>query len=564
MFPFNGIRCVHCDDEPRRRTGWGPDGAGLRSDLHWNIDKQRYDVHIPSSKTMVGWAILMIIAIAVACVFFVMALAAENLSGVRWGVIFYIASNTLSNDDEDDGQRVASFATPGSHSFLVGLLALFPVFVALNMSLSTLSALLVTYLCPASSGSGLAEMRAYLNGLKMDSALSWRAFVAKIFGNVLALSSGLVVGKEGPLLHIGSIVASFFGKKVSRSGGQRGADDDLGRRRLEEEEEEDDEEECEMATDNCGPLSKLLRPFRTNVERRDLVTAGAAVGIAVGFNAPIGGILFAFEQVATWWRHELTWKTFFSCAIGVIAIRMLNGICIGQKRCGYYQPSREFALWSVDLSSSSGMLPDTGGFLHVIVDRVPILVIGVAGGVFGAAYVWVSTKLLMIRARILRLGSWRHIADVVGLSLVTSALLFWMPLFFGECHANPAGDATGWSSPYKLFIRYNCPSGQYNDLALLVTGSQTNSIKLLFSTPSDSARNVSPQSLVLFLGQMFLLSAFTSGASIPSGMFTPCILIGAGTFLLFRHRSVMPLRVIRIQCSCFLNYSVIAARAPVP
>ena len=76
------------------------------------------------------------------------------------------------------------------------------------MSLSTLAALLVSYLCPASGGSGLAEVRAYLNGLRMDAALSWRAFVAKVFGNVLALASGLVVGKEGPLLHIGSILAS--------------------------------------------------------------------------------------------------------------------------------------------------------------------------------------------------------------------------------------------------------------------------------------------------------------------------------------------------------------------
>ena len=111
------------------------------------------------------------------------------------------------------------------------------MFVALNMSLSTLAALLVSYVCPASGGSGLAEVRAYLNGLRMDAALSWRAFVAKVFGNVLALASGLVVGKEGPLLHIGSILASFFGRGPPGAGAITG-----------------------------------LRHLRTNVERRDLVT----------------------------------------------------------------------------------------------------------------------------------------------------------------------------------------------------------------------------------------------------------------------------------------------------
>ena len=65
------------------RTGWEGE---MRSDLHWNIDKQRYDVHIPSGRTMLGWAILALVAVAVACVFFLMALAAENLAGVRWYV----------------------------------------------------------------------------------------------------------------------------------------------------------------------------------------------------------------------------------------------------------------------------------------------------------------------------------------------------------------------------------------------------------------------------------------------------------------------------------------------
>ena len=32
------------------------------------------------------------------------------------------------------------------------------------------------------------------------------------------------------------------------------------------------------------------------------------VGVATAFNAPIGGLLFAFEEVASFWQHSLGWQ----------------------------------------------------------------------------------------------------------------------------------------------------------------------------------------------------------------------------------------------------------------
>lgn len=79
-------------------------------------------------------------------------------------------------------------------------------------------------------------------------------------GSVLAVSSGLPVGKEGPLLHIGACVAAFIGDKGFFCG--------LVKMR--------------------GDLSEQ---FFMNTDTRDLVVCGTAAGVAAAFKAPVRSML---------------------------------------------------------------------------------------------------------------------------------------------------------------------------------------------------------------------------------------------------------------------------------
>lgn len=58
--------------------------------------------------------------------------------------------------------------------------------------------------------------------------------------------------------------------------------------------------------------------------RREFTTAGVAAGVAAGFNAPIGGLLFAMEDLSSFWTKTLSWQTFFCCVVAAIVAKVLN------------------------------------------------------------------------------------------------------------------------------------------------------------------------------------------------------------------------------------------------
>ena len=67
-----------------------------------------------------------------------------------------------------------------------------------------------TCIAPPRSGPGVVPVMIYLNGTYLPQLLSSRTLIVKVVGCALSCASGIAVGPEGPLVHIGACAASVL------------------------------------------------------------------------------------------------------------------------------------------------------------------------------------------------------------------------------------------------------------------------------------------------------------------------------------------------------------------
>jgi CIC family chloride channel protein len=138
---------------------------------------------------------------------------------------------------------------------------------------------LVTTFAPEAKGHGVPEVMdaIYYKGGVIRPVVA----LIKSLASALAIGSGSSVGREGPIIQIGSALGSTLGQMVRMPAGQRIA----------------------------------------------LVAAGAGAGIAATFNTPIGGVMFAIELM----MPEVSVSTFLPVALATGAATFIGRWMLGDQ-----------------------------------------------------------------------------------------------------------------------------------------------------------------------------------------------------------------------------------------
>ena len=215
---------------------------------------------------------------------------------------------------------------------------------------------LVRFLAPDAGGSGIPQIMA-ANDLnyegddraRVDRLLSLKTMAVKVASSLLCVVGGGAIGREGPTLQISASIFHFFGRGVRR--------------------------------------------FIPNTHEQTWIVAGAAAGLAAAFNTPLGGIVYAIEELGS--QHFLRVRT------AVLSAVIIAGV-VAQIALGSYLYLGLPSLQNINLA----FLPWA-------------IVTGAVTGLMGSTF---GLILARVSARRAGLGTWSQAAVAVGCGLIVAQL----------------------------------------------------------------------------------------------------------------------------------------------
>lgn len=154
----------------------------------------------------------------------------------------------------------------------------FVIVVALFALLVAIAASLVRRFAPRASGSGIPDVEAALaERIRPPHAL--RLIPVKFAGGVLAIGSGLALGREGPSVQMGGSAGHLLSELTGRSW----------------------------------------------ADTRTLIAAGAGAGLATAFNAPLAGALFVLEELNKRFEVSIATAALGASATAIAVSRLILG-----------------------------------------------------------------------------------------------------------------------------------------------------------------------------------------------------------------------------------------------
>ncbi len=247
---------------------------------------------------------------------------------------------------------------------------------------------IVNTFAPEAKGHGVPEV--------MDAIYYGRGVIrpvvaaAKSVASALAIGSGAAVGREGPIIQIGSALGSTLGQILAMPAAQR----------------------------------------------ITLVAAGAGAGIAATFNTPIGGVMFATELMLP----EVSVNTFLPVALATGSATFIGRLFFGSQPA-FVVPAQLAALPN-----------HAGSALTLLLYAVLGVIVGVAAALFVRSLHWMEDLFERIPGSYLRhaLGM-LLVGALIYLLLVTSGHYYVEGVGYATIQANLAGTLTGSGFLLLLF-----------------------------------------------------------------------------------------------------------------
>ncbi|CUE65228.1 voltage-gated chloride channel, putative [Bodo saltans] len=147
-------------------------------------------------------------------------------------------------------------------------------YVFFSTVISTVASFVCKCYSPYGSGGGIIEVKTIVSGHHAKRYLGGWTVMTKIFACCLSTGSGIQVGKEGPFVHIGACIGGLW--------------------------------------------SNLFPSYRSEGKKRELICTGSAGGVAVAFGAPIGGVIFALEELSSTYNFKVIMASLICGMVGVL------------------------------------------------------------------------------------------------------------------------------------------------------------------------------------------------------------------------------------------------------
>lgn len=341
---------------------------------------------------------------------------------VKWYSLAGVASSSSSSsssftiDDQSSDER-----TLRGFIFYVGFSVLFAVLAAIICSLHHPKSV---------AGSGLVQVKSILSGGRvMNHFLSFPVILAKATALCLAVGSGLFVGKEGPLVHLGTAVACtvrrglrrYFNEGVvvvSRSQQQQqqhhqSHDDSNSGSNHENSENDSILHEHSASASTWGDCEiddiDLDPPDVSSAQSNELLCAAAAAGVAAGFAAPLGGLLYVVEELSFRFPRRTMIRSFLCAITATLTLKVIDATYTGKP-----------IQFSVDAASAAWRWAE----LFFI---FPLL--GIFCGVVGGFTVRMMQKVRVVRAKAVSAifgestnSSFKKIAEVFLVALISATI----------------------------------------------------------------------------------------------------------------------------------------------